>query len=257
MKDEDIRRTVLEVVQEFGTVKNSILQAGTVIQHSVQRLDIPPHDLDSQQALLAFFGDLFRTGYLAWGYNIANPSPPFCHITQRGRQALSKLGRDPTNPDGYIHHLKTIGTMNGITEAYIKEALRTYNAGCEKATTVMVGVATESIVLELRDELVKKLAEVGQSVPKNLNDWKIKTVLDAMNKTILSKKETLPKNLTDSFEAHWPAFTQQIRVARNEAGHPASIGAVGEEAGHTSLLIFPELLKLSVRLTNWIKQHLT
>ncbi len=65
----------------------------------------------------------------------------------------------------------------------------------------------------------------------------------------------MPRALFEAFEANWPAFTQQIRVARNEAGHPTSIDPVGEDAVLGSLLIFPELLKLSAKLETWITAH--
>ncbi len=173
MKDEDLRRTVLELVEEFGA-KDSMLQSGTVLQHSAERLGIHGNR-EGEQALLTYFGDLFRIGYLAWGYNLANASPPFCHITKRGRQALSRLGRDPANPDGYMVHLRSLGPMSATTEAYIQEALSTYSAGCAKATAVMVGAATESIVLDVRDQLVSRLETLGQPIPKKLGQWKAST----------------------------------------------------------------------------------
>ena len=252
MNDQDLRRTVLEVVDEFGSSPNSALQSATVLQKSAERLEIR-QDVEAEQALLAFFGDLFRIGYLAWGHNISNPAPPFCHITKRGRQALSQIGRDPANPDGYMSYLRTLGPMNATTEAYIDEALSTYAAGCFKATAVMVGVATESIVLTLRDAIVARLGVLGQPIPKKLNDWRCKTVLDAIGNTANSYKSTMTTPLRESYEAYWPAFTQLVRSARNEAGHPASVAGVGEEAGHSSLLVFPELLKLGDRLGDWIK----
>ncbi|MCZ6529279.1 MAG: hypothetical protein O6949_02965 [Chloroflexi bacterium] len=256
MNDEDLRRTVLEVVEEFGTRENSALQSATVLQNSAQRLGIRQNP-EAERAILAYFGDLFRIGYLAWGHDLANPAPPFCHITKRGRQTLSQMGRDPSNPDGYMQHLGTLGSMSSTTEAYIREALATYSAGCAKATAVMVGVATESIILDLRDELISRLTSLGQAPATKLSDWKCKTVLDAIANTLNPKKKSMPPQLRESFESYWPAFTQQVRASRNEAGHPASIGAVGEEAGHASLLVFPELLRLNAQLVEWIKTSLT
>ena len=59
--------------------------------------------------------------------------------------------------------------------------------------------------------------------------------------------------LRESFEAYWPAFTQQIRAVRNEAGHPVSVEPVTDRAVHSSLLIFPELAVLSSNIMHWIK----
>jgi hypothetical protein len=103
----------------------------------------------------------------------------------------------------------------------------------------MIGGATESVVLELRDHLVHRLGELGQVVPPKLSDWPIKTVLDELQQYVDARKGTLPRELRDEFSAYWPAFTQQIRVVRNDAGHPSSVDPVSPEAAHASFLVFP------------------
>jgi hypothetical protein len=86
---EALRRTVLEVVHEFGGRQGSALQSASILQESARRLDV--RGIEDERALLVFFGDLFRIGYLAWGHNLSNPGPPFCHITDTGRVALAPL----------------------------------------------------------------------------------------------------------------------------------------------------------------------
>jgi hypothetical protein len=62
----------------------------------------------------------------------------------------------------------------------------------------------------------------------------------------------MPRKLYEGFESYWPAFTQQVRVARNAAGHPTSVDPVEEHTVEASLLIFPELVKISTDLQEWI-----
>ena len=255
MDGEQIRRTVLEVVRDFGARPDSYLQSAAVLQESAKRLGI--RGIEQEQALLTFFGDLFRIGYLAWGFNLSNPAPPFCHITDRGRRALAALSRDPSNPDGYLANLRAIGRLNPVSESYIREALATYAAGCFKATAVMVGAAAESVVLELRDVLVARLDALGQTRPPDLDDWRIKRILDSIESLLIAKKGAMPRPLFEAFESYWPAFTQQVRVARNAAGHPANIDPVEEHTVQASLLIFPELVKLATELEGWIGKDYT
>lgn len=250
MDGEQLRRTVLEVVQEFGTRRDSYLQSASVLQESARRLGI--RGVEQEQALLAFFGDLFRIGYLAWGYNLSNPAPPFCHITERGRAALATLSRDPSNPDGYLANLHAGGKLNPVAESYIREALATYVAACFKATAVMVGAAAESLILELRDSLGARLDALGKARPPDLDDWRIKRILDALESLLVAQKPAMPRALFEAFESYWPAFTQQVRVARNAAGHPTSVEPVEEPTVQASLLIFPELVKLANELEDWI-----
>lgn len=168
-----IRTVVLEVIE--GLLKehgNGSLQSGSVLQRAASRLG-RPRDLPDEQAILASFYDLFRTGYLSWGTNLANPAPPFCHVTALGRRALAQHSRDPGNPDGYMAHLRSQGAVGPVGESYIREALNTFNTACFKATAVMVGAAAESLVIGVRDALVVKLQILSQPVPSGLNDWRI------------------------------------------------------------------------------------
>ncbi len=247
---EMIRRTFLEVIDEFSK-KESSLQSGTVLREVELRSQVS-RDLELQQAILTFWGDLFRMGYLAWGYDLNNPNPPFCHLTRQGRMALEHVSRDPANPDGYLSHVRGIAQMKPITESYLTEALHTYNAACHKATAVLVGGAAESVILDLRDAFVSRMNSTGVSLPRKLQDWKVKTVLDALKGQIDAHEQDIPKNLFASYQAYWNAFAQQIRTARNEAGHPASIDPVSPETVHASLLIFPDLFKLANELKDWI-----
>lgn len=250
---QTIRKVLLEVLDNLSK-QGSGFQSSTILSEASQKLGLRHNDVIMEQTLLTFFYDLFRTGHLSWGYDLANPNPPFCHLTEQGRRTLKHLSRDPANPDGYLEHLRNQGRLDPIANSYLQEALSTYNSNCFKATAVMIGAAAENIILELRDVLVARVSFLGRTPQKDLNDWRIKRVLDALKKEIDTQRNAMPSNLAEAFEAYWPAFTQQIRAARNDAGHPSSIDPVTPETVHASLLIFPELAKLGGDLRSWISQ---
>ncbi len=247
---ETIRKTFLEVISEYSE-KGSSLQSGVVLGEVKVRLKLG-RAIEQQQALITFWGDFFRMGYLAWGYDLSNPNPPFCHLTEQGRRALEHFSRDPANPDGYLSHIRNFALLEPITESYLVEALHAYNAACFKATAVLVGGAAESIILSLRDAFVGRMKATGISSPRKLLDWRIKIVLDVLRVQIDTHSQDMPKSLFASYQAYWNAFTQQIRIARNNAGHPASIDPVSAETVHASLLMLPDLIKLATELTNWV-----
>lgn len=249
----ELRRAVLEVVSEADAAGN--IQSGTVLRAAAERLGMEragKNDEDDQ-ALLTFWSDLFRTGYLAWGLNLLNAEPPHCHVTKLGREALQHIGRDPANPDGYMAHLLGRGRIGPIAESYIREALQAYNTTCYKAAAVMVGVASEALILDLRDALVSRLSAEGKGAPRALTGWLIKQVLDALEKDLDQRKGEMEGGLAGAYEAYWSAFVQQIRTIRNDSGHPKSVDPVEQETVHASLLIFPELTALADRLTTWIQ----
>jgi hypothetical protein len=213
-------------------------------------------NIEAEQALLTQLHDLFRTGYLAWGGDITNPNPPFFHVTESGRRLLSRLTRDPGNPDGYKAHFYSGATINAVARSYIEESIQCYVAGLYKAAAVMVGAAAESLILELRDSLISKLNSLSRKLPKDLDDWRVKRTLDAMHAFLSTNKSSLPSELREEFEAYWAAFAQQIRTVRNDVGHPSSVDPVTPDTVHASLLIFPELAKLQNKLMSWVKNDL-
>lgn len=219
-----------------------------MLPEAAERLGIR-HKPDAEEALLTEFGDLFRTGYLTWGMNLANPSPPFCHVTELGRRALKNLSRDSANPDGYLAHLASIAPVSPLALSYLRESLSCFVADLPKAGAVMVGAAAESLVLEFRDPLVARFAQLGKAPPTKLTDWKVKMVVDSVYALLVQHKSAVPR--WDAVEGYWPAFIQQIRAARNEAGHPSSIDPVTIDTVHASLLIFPELARLAAELRAW------
>src|SRR5688572_8795991 len=102
MTGTQIRSVLLQVVDEMAV--RDQMQQSSILSEASQRLGIR-RNAQYEQALLTAWYDLFRTGHLSWGLNLANPNPPFCHLTEQGRNTLRHLSRDPANPDGYRTHL--------------------------------------------------------------------------------------------------------------------------------------------------------
>ena len=56
------------------------MQEAVVLREAAEILR--PHSLKEQQELLTQWHELFRTGELAWGYDIDNPNAPFFHFVE-------------------------------------------------------------------------------------------------------------------------------------------------------------------------------
>lgn len=251
MDGNQIRKVLLEVVDDLSKKPNTFLQSNWILDETVKKLNLGKN-IDHERALLTYFHDLFRLGHLAWGANLANSNPPFCHVTEQGRRTLAHISRDPANPDGYLQYLNAKNTLSPITRSYVDEALSTYNSGCFKASAVMIGVAAENIVLDLRDSLVARMENLNKPKLGKLVDWRIKIVIDTIEDFLKNHRQDMTKDLYERVDSYWPAFTQQIRTIRNESGHPKSVDPVSQDTVHASLLIFPELAALAKDLTAWI-----
>lgn len=253
----DIREAILKEIEEQSPKgpMDATLQQGTILDVVARKLQAMSNP-DLQRAILTQWHELFRTGLLAWGDDIANPNPPFFHLTATGRNTLARLTRDPGNPAGYLRHVDSFSELNAIARSYLTEGLDCYVHGQYKAAAVMVGAAAESMIVELKDVVVGQLKGREEAIPPKLKDWRIKTITDGLAAFIEGRLATLPHEIRETFQANWSALAQQIRVTRNDAGHPLSIDPVSFDRVHASLLIFPELAKLVNSLANWGKSSI-
>jgi hypothetical protein len=257
MNIDEARRLILEAVKQASNPHERRVDLGMVIQVLQQQQRY--RGLDEEQLLLTAWYDLFRTGVLSWGYNFTNSGMQFAHVTEHGERTVAQVSRDPANPIGYLALLDPVLPKGAVARSYIEEALKTYGAGCDKATAVMVGAAAEAMALDLRDILVERMNALGKVVADKLTSWMIKTVLDAVEaelKPYAKKKEDvggMARELSDRFSGHWPSFTTQLRMARNDAGHPSSVDPVTRDMVHGNLLIFPEVARLAADLQTWVR----
>jgi len=259
---QPVRPSIREVLlaeikaQEPTGYSGPTLQQTSVL-NAVARTLGANQNLDLEQAILTQWDELFRTGLLAWGLNLSNPNAPFFHLTERGRQALQNVTRDPSNPAGYLRHLASVATLEPVAMSYLAEGLECYVAGLFKAAAVMVGASAESVILDLRNVAVQKLTLLRKSVPRGMEDWRIKTVSDALRSFFEAHTAQFTRELREPFEAYWSAFAHQIRTTRNDAGHPMSVDPVTPDTVHASLLVFPELARLANSLSRWVSDDLT
>lgn len=257
MDVDEARRLVLNAVEKVAENSDGRIPLSFVIQ--ILRKDRPWNDEPTEQLFLTCWYDLFLTGILSWGFDFGNPGMEFTRLSEHGKKTLCQLSRDPANPKGYMALLDSILPKGTVARSYIEEALKSYNAGCDKATAVMVGAASEAMALSLRDSLMDRMTALGRPVPDNFKGWMLKTVLDTVEaelKPYTKKKEEaggMPHELAERFSGHWAAFTAQLRIARNEAGHPSSVDPVTRDMVHGNLLIFPEVARLAADLQQWIQ----
>ncbi|MGQ3890714.1 hypothetical protein [Legionella sp. CNM-4043-24] len=252
---DKIRQKLLETVKnEIERNKrsriSSNLQSGVILQEVAKQFEIT-HNPTYEQMILSEFQCLMNTGYLAWGYDLANPNPPFFHITDQGIKSLENLNRDPCNPSEYLRYIDSQCQLDDTERSYLNEAISTFNAGHHKSAAVMIGATAECLILKLRNAMNQKHSKP----PKGLSDWKAKTIFNTL-KTVLDKHVSImSSDLRDEYNAYWPAFNEQIRRTRNDAGHPENISSFKFEDVHASLLMFPNVAKLTTHLLAFISNN--
>ncbi len=214
--------------------RTGVLSFGYRVLVGERNLNEGPHDSADKRA--AVFGSVFTTGH--------------------GQKVLEHVRRDPSNPAGYIQHIESDVPPGSIARSYVDEALRTYAAGCDRATTVLIGCAAEAMTLDLRDALLAKYSSASKTPPKGIapNVWQIRTIIDGVRETITQAKTQVvqaDRPLWERFEFRWTSMLDIIRHARNEVGHPTKLDPITHDDVHALLLIFPEAAKLSRALIDF------
>jgi len=79
MQGNGMQTVLRQVIQDAVNRGPGYAQQGFVLRQAADQLRISG-DADKEQALLAAWHDLFRSGELVWGLDIDNPGPPWFHL---------------------------------------------------------------------------------------------------------------------------------------------------------------------------------
>jgi hypothetical protein len=249
---EAIRRVLIETVSEYAANSGMNYDGPTTLQEVAKRLQIEQRSKEAEVLVVAF-NDLFRIGYLAWGRSDLHTGPPHYMVTEAGRAALAIAGRSPFNPPGYLAYLDVVAPgMSPVAISYVQEALETFRCQNFRATSVMIGAASEDVVLSIRNDLITRMRSLSHTIHGDLQARQIATVLRQITRHFDGKTGLMPSALEESYKLYWQNFSNYIRQVRNDAGHPALLNALTEPNAHAALYMFPELAGLAEKLSGWI-----
>ncbi len=251
---DEVRAIVLDEVRRYVAQhggRDKSLSPSDVIRSACERAEQTRRGPGDSRVLDSFYA-LFNEGVLAWGLNRSNLGMGWSHVTPLGERVLADLERDPANASGYLSELRGLVDPDSVAGGYIAEAVHSYNAGCDRGAAVLIGCAVEALALDVRDVLVARLNGAGAKVQRSLTDWKAKPVIDEIDRVLRSGSTKMPHDLAERFDVHWRSLFHHVRMARNEAGHPASVRPVERTAVHGNLLLFPALARLAHDVREWV-----
>ena len=147
-----IRHLILKFKRERGQISD-IVQA--VLQLAVKEgalSSVPNIQYENPLAdkITAVIWELIIEGLYTPGAGMQTPNLPFLRATEYGLQCFVAGELTAHDPDDYLMKLKAAcPTIDEITLLYAAEALGTFRAAKYLATSVMIGVATESMLVRL------------------------------------------------------------------------------------------------------------
>lgn len=202
--------------------------------------------------------DLIAAGVLVPGRDQSNDQWPWLSLTEPGRELVEQQDPSPADPAGFVAAVDEIipGEDQRVL-LYLREAVGAFNRRLYVATTVMLGVAAEGLILRLAEAIKGAYGDSNEGA-----DWyegEIETMwalaqYRAVRDQVEDVAGDLPHDLAQRFEAHWHSIHTLVRMERNKSGHPTGRDLTRDEA-HASLILFPTLARLVGDFEDWAQEH--
>ncbi len=232
-QDVALRSTVSDVAKERGLIKVP-QQSGNVIHYSMQSDPLPRELWGRYRDVL---WGLIIEGVVAIGLDDGNSTWPWLGVTEYGKQCLSAGEIVPHDPEGYLRKLSTIRPLDDAEKRYLPQALEAFRRNLPDASAMMLGCASEHLVLFLGEEIVRVELDLNRAktTQKKL-DGPALTLLRHLNNEL--QQRGLPRRLEEQRSTTFDGIAQLIRIARNDAGHP-DLRPVSRDECFNLLRLFP------------------
>jgi len=179
-------------------------------------------------------------------------------LTDFGTEVVKERRWSPYDPDGYLKELSAQApALSSHCRMYAAEALQCFRGSCFLATVVMLGAASEGIVLELFRRFVTALKAGNVPEAPSVED-KIEKEQSVYRKYEVFRKHfdslvrpKLPSELGDDLNLQFDGVFNLIRFYRNDAGHPTGT-RIERMSAFTSLVLFVPYCKRVEDLINWL-----
>ena len=233
MDTAQLRLCFLDVLRNLNTNRvdqfNSLIpevaryaaQRGFIPKQERGREKLPPGDEEKVREL--FWSLIIIQGVLMPGHDGMNPNVPFFSLTEYGREVVNSEDPVPHDPDQYLIHLKGLAPeLDQVAVSYVAEGLECFQRGTYTASMVMLGVASEKLILDLANAVHKALlGKEAENLLREIQRGKIARIYEETMKRLTPRMPRLPNPLNDGLGAHIDGVFTTIRTHRNQAGHPS------------------------------------
>lgn len=196
-------------------------------------------------------------GILVFGKSDNSPNWPWYRITIYGKNVLRNKSPQPHDPDGFLREFTAINpTADRIVYDYLEEAVHALNTGCFKASAVMLGCASEQLILILHEVFAGAIQDPKKrkAFSKSYR-WTIYSKFNRLRSGLESMIETgkLPRELHEAVRSDLVSGFELIRRHRNSGGHPDIPSNIRRETIFLNLTFFPEYARQVLQLIEYFK----
>ncbi len=164
---------------------------------------------------------------IVFGSDHNHPDFPFYRVTEYGASVLKDSAKpQPYDPDGFLRYFRdACPSADPAVRSYLAEAVQAFNADCVRSAAVMIGCASEKLLLLLAETFEDAISDSEKKVKftkeidsKRIIYAKFAVLRDRLDRMVLAKK--LPHALGETVASELPSGFEMLRRCRNAAGHP-------------------------------------
>jgi len=213
-------------------------------------------DLGDYSMINEVVWDLIVQRVLTLGLNDSNPKWPFLRLTEYGVEVVKEELWSPYDPDGYLSRLaEQAPKLCPLCKMYVAEALSCFNHGCNLATVVMLGAASEAVVLKLFRwflTAIQSLAEEADVRKRIEKEQSVFRKYEVFRRHFDQFRSKMPPRLTDDLNLQFDGVFNLIRYYRNEAGHPTGT-EIEKTSAFTALRLFVPYCRRIEEIGDWFQ----
>ena len=241
---ELMRSCLLEAMRrqprtQFENLKSEV--ARVAIQRGLANPDPaggqPYLRLEDHRGLREAVWELIVEGVMTVGMDASNENWPFLSLTEYGEEHVKNPAANPHEIGEYMKLLREVAPLGEIEERYVTQALQAFRRNLPDATAVMIGAASEHLLILLLQEIGSKDTSRKAAAEKAL-DGPALGMLRFARDYFVPLQSKLPRELRENFETTFLGVAALIRVGRNDAGHPA-LPSVDREQAFVNLRLYP------------------
>lgn len=245
----NLAESTIEAGKRKGLIPNAQGATGTFIGGR------PLMEAQIRESVREAMWDCLLKRLIVFGMDNANPAWPFYRVTEYGASALKAMTPQPYDPDGFMAYFDaTCGGIEPAVRGYVAEAVHAFNSNCTRSAAVMLGCASEKMLLLLCDAFEAAISDPAKKAKftKDINaKWAIShkyaTIRDRLGLMVDAKK--LPHDHAETVGSELPAGFELLRRCRNAAGHPDVPGNVDPDTVFLNLRTFTEYTRRVQALT--------
>jgi hypothetical protein len=223
---ENLKYAVATVASERGMQ----VRTGSGGQQMLDRVDF--------RRLRELIWELIGEGVLVVGMDDSNESWPFLSLTEYGERYVVDQRASPHDRTEYLAKMTAVAPLDETENRYVQQALTAYVRGLIDASAVMIGAASEHVLILTVSDIEAKDASVSGDAHRCLAGPAL-GMLRFVQGYFVARLPNLPRDLRESLDTTFVGIAALIRQARNDGGHPA-LPSVDRERCFVALQLYPD-----------------